>query len=60
VLVMGARPEEGTPAAFAEDVADRLHHGEYHCFDALGHFGPLEDPKAVADVIGAFFTAQGA
>jgi pimeloyl-ACP methyl ester carboxylesterase len=60
VLVMGAPPEEGTPAAFADDVAQRLPRGEYHCFDHLGHFGPLEDPAAVAEVIGRFFTAQGA
>jgi pimeloyl-ACP methyl ester carboxylesterase len=60
VLVMAAPPEEGTPAAFAEDVARSLPHGELHRFDHLGHFGPLEDPKAVAAVIGAFFTAQGA
>jgi len=60
VLVMGATPEEGTPAEFAEDVATRLPHGEYHRFDDLGHFGPLEDPGAVAEVIGRFFTAQGA
>jgi pimeloyl-ACP methyl ester carboxylesterase len=60
VLVMGATPEEATPAEFAEDVATRLPHGEYHRFDDLGHFGPLENPGAVAAVIGRFFTAQGA
>jgi pimeloyl-ACP methyl ester carboxylesterase len=59
VLVMGAPPEEGRPADFAEDVALRLPHGEYHRFEHLGHFGPLEDPAAVAAVIGTFFTAQG-
>jgi len=60
VLVMAAPPEEGTPAEFAEDVARSLPHGELHRFDHLGHFGPLEDPTAVATVIGRFFTAQGA
>jgi pimeloyl-ACP methyl ester carboxylesterase len=60
VLVMAAPPEEGRPADFAEDVAISLPHGELHRFDDLGHFGPLEDPGAVAEVIGRFFTAQGA
>ena len=60
VLVMAAPAEEGTPAAYARGVAEHLPHGELHRFDHLGHFGPLEDPAAVAAVIGRFFTAQGA
>ena len=55
VLVMAAPAEEGTPAAGAEDVARALPKGELHRFDHLGHFGPLEDPSAVAKVIDQFF-----
>ncbi len=37
------------PAAFAPAIADALPHGELVVFDDLGHFGPLQDPDAVAD-----------
>lgn len=39
------------PAAFAPAIADALPHGELVVFDDLGHFGPLQDPDAVADDI---------
>ena len=58
VLVMAAPATDGTPAAFADAVALALPHGELHRFDHLGHFGPLEDPSAVAKVIDRFFAGS--
>lgn len=55
VLVMAAPALDGTPAAHAEDAARGLPRGELYRFDHLGHFGPLEDPAAVAKVIDRFF-----
>jgi pimeloyl-ACP methyl ester carboxylesterase len=37
------------PAAVAQPVAEALPNGRLEVFEALGHFGPLEDPGAVAD-----------
>ena len=39
------------PAQVAPIVADRLPHGRVTPFPALGHFGPLEDPLAIAAAI---------
>ncbi|MCB1007086.1 MAG: alpha/beta hydrolase [Acidimicrobiales bacterium] len=39
------------PAAFAARVAEALPRGELVVFDHLGHFGPLEDPDAIAESI---------
>jgi pimeloyl-ACP methyl ester carboxylesterase len=36
------------PAAFAPQQAEALPHGRLEVFDGLGHFGPLQDPDAVA------------
>jgi pimeloyl-ACP methyl ester carboxylesterase len=55
VLVMSGPAEDGRPAAVAAEVAYNLPHGELHTFERLGHFGPLEDPPAVAEVVAAFF-----
>jgi pimeloyl-ACP methyl ester carboxylesterase len=57
VLVMAETPRDLAPSMFAEDVAQRLPHGEYRGFDRLDHFGPLEDPAAVAAAIAPFFAA---
>ena len=47
-------PNPNWPAAFAPQIAEALPHGELVVFDHLGHFGPLEDPDAVAaDVLRA-------
>ncbi len=37
------------PAAVAQPVAEALPDGRLEVFEALGHFGPLEDPAAVAE-----------
>ena len=39
------------PGAFAESIARALPEGRLEVFDALGHFGPLEDPAAVAEAV---------
>jgi pimeloyl-ACP methyl ester carboxylesterase len=36
------------PAGFAEPIVAALAHGRLEVFEDLGHFGPLEDPAAVA------------
>ncbi|MBL8777052.1 MAG: alpha/beta hydrolase [Acidimicrobiales bacterium] len=46
-VATGVRDPVG-PAAFAPHIAEALPHGELVVFDHLGHFGPLEDPDAVA------------
>jgi pimeloyl-ACP methyl ester carboxylesterase len=55
VLVMAEPPEDLSPSMSAEETAQRLPRGRYHCFDHLDHFGPLEDPAAVAAVVADFF-----
>ena len=53
-IATGATDPVG-PAAFAAAIADALPQGELVVFDELGHFGPLQDPAAVAaDVRRAF------
>lgn len=49
-IAQGGTDQVG-PAAFAPAIADALPHGELVVFHDLGHFGPLEDPDAVADDI---------
>lgn len=46
-IATGARDPVG-PAAFAPHIAEALPRAELMVFDHLGHFGPLEDPDAVA------------
>ncbi|CAN5693366.1 hypothetical protein BH24ACT3_BH24ACT3_07960 [soil metagenome] len=41
----------GGPAAFAAAMVDVLPNGRLECHDDLGHFGPLEDPVAIAAAI---------
>jgi pimeloyl-ACP methyl ester carboxylesterase len=57
VLVMSGPAADGRPAEIASDVARHLPQGELHTFERLGHFGPLEDPPAVAAVVAEFFSA---
>jgi pimeloyl-ACP methyl ester carboxylesterase len=53
VIARGSLDDAG-PAAMAGPVADRLPHGRLEAHDDLGHFGPMEDPDAVAASIQAF------
>ena len=55
VLVMSGAPHEPGPAQVAAGVAEQLPNGRLHTFPQLGHFGPLQDPAAVASVVAAFF-----
>jgi pimeloyl-ACP methyl ester carboxylesterase len=57
VLVMSGPAADGRPAEIASEVARLLPQGELHTFERLGHFGPLEDPPAVAGIVAAFFAA---
>ena len=47
-------------AAYEQAVAEyhELPRGELHVFEHLGHFGPLEDPPAVAAAIADFFDSS--
>jgi pimeloyl-ACP methyl ester carboxylesterase len=45
---------DGGPAAMAGPVAERLPRGRLEPHDGLGHFGPMEDPDAIAASIQAF------
>jgi pimeloyl-ACP methyl ester carboxylesterase len=57
VLVLSGRDEPMQPAAWAEQVADAMPSGRFERHDELGHFGPLEAPDLVADVIAGFFSS---
>jgi pimeloyl-ACP methyl ester carboxylesterase len=57
VLVLSGRDEPMQPAAWAEQVAQALPAGRFERHDELGHFGPLEAPDLVGDVIERFFSA---
>jgi pimeloyl-ACP methyl ester carboxylesterase len=58
VAVVAGRPEEVGPAAFAPAIADALRRGTLIARPHLGHFGPLEDPAAMADDISAWVRAH--
>jgi pimeloyl-ACP methyl ester carboxylesterase len=48
VAVVAGRPEDIGPGAFAASVAEALPRGTLMVRPDLGHFGPLEDPAAMA------------
>ena len=53
VAVVAGRPEDIGPGAFASTIAEALPAGTLIVRPDLGHFGPLEDPVAMAaDVAG--------
>lgn len=45
------------PGAFAPKIAEAIPHGRFVEFPRLGHFGPLEDPAAIAFSISDAFAA---
>lgn len=53
-IACGAHTDAIRPT-HAQLLAGRLPHGRVHVFDHLGHFGPLEDPRVVADAIAEAF-----
>lgn len=58
VAVVTGRPEEVGPAAFAPAIADVLRQGVLIERPHLGHFGPLEDPAAMAEEVAAWVRAH--
>ena len=55
VLVMAEPFRDRAPAMMAENAARRLPRGEYLVFPDLDHFGPFEDPSAVATAVSEYF-----
>jgi pimeloyl-ACP methyl ester carboxylesterase len=55
VLVMSGRVEAEGPSAFARPAAEALPHGSFVELAEVGHFGPMQDPAAIAAVIVPFF-----
>ncbi len=51
VTLVSGRAEGMGPTVFAPMVADHLPHGRLERIDSVGHFGPLEDPATVAEVV---------
>jgi pimeloyl-ACP methyl ester carboxylesterase len=58
VAVVTGRSEEVGPAAFAPAIADVLREGALIERPLLGHFGPLEDPAAMAAEVSAWVRAH--
>jgi pimeloyl-ACP methyl ester carboxylesterase len=54
VLVMAGNPDGNPPALIAAEVAAAIPRGRLRTFDDLGHFGPMQDPAAVAAALRAF------
>jgi len=57
VTVVRGVTHDGTPAALAPLIADALATGRLEDHPELGHFGPLEDPAAMAASVRAAVTA---
>ena len=58
VAVVAGRPEEFGPGAFAPAIANALPIGTFIERSRLGHFGPLEDPAAMAADVAAWVLAH--
>ena len=54
VLVL-AGGDASPPAGWAERAAAAIPGGRFQRVDAVGHFGPLEAPDLLADLVDAFF-----
>jgi pimeloyl-ACP methyl ester carboxylesterase len=54
VTVVAGRSDEVGPGAFARTIADELPQGTLTERPLLGHFGPLEDPAAMAEDVAAW------
>ena len=55
VLIMAGSLDDPGPGQVADGVAARLPGSTFRRFDHLGHFGPLQDPDAIASAIDDFF-----
>ena len=49
--VVSGAPQQHQPSSFARNVAERMPHATYVQYDELGHFGPLEVPRVIADLV---------
>ena len=58
VAVVAGRRDEVGPGAFASSIADALTQGTLIERPHLGHFGPLEDPAAMAQDVSAWVQAH--
>jgi len=58
VVVASGPPDEG-PGGWAASIAAAIPGARHHRFDALGHFGPLQDPAAVAADVAALLRDAG-
>jgi pimeloyl-ACP methyl ester carboxylesterase len=59
VLVVAGAPEENPPGLIAPVIADALPRGRFTGLTALTHFGPMQDPAAVAALVLAFADELG-
>jgi pimeloyl-ACP methyl ester carboxylesterase len=53
-VVVAASGDGGMPATIAPIIAEALPDGRLEHFESLSHFGPMEDPTAIADSIRRF------
>jgi pimeloyl-ACP methyl ester carboxylesterase len=58
VLLMAGNPEEERPSHWAERLSERIPQGRFVRMEGLGHFGPMEDPDRVANVVADFFAGS--
>ena len=56
--VLSGAPAPFQPSSFAHRVAERLPHSTYVQFDEMGHFGPLEHPIAIAEMVRRTLASQ--
>ena len=49
--VVSGAPAPFQPSSFARNVAERMPNATYVQYDEMGHFGPLENPAAIADLV---------
>jgi pimeloyl-ACP methyl ester carboxylesterase len=58
VTVAVGGTDDGGPASFAARIADGIPGGRLLTFAELGHFGPLEQPAAVAASVAEAFSSS--
>ena len=51
VWVISGAPAPMQPSSFAIRVAEQLPHSTYVQYDNMGHFGPLEQPSEIAELV---------
>ncbi len=56
VLVLASPPEPSQPSGFSAVVAEQIPGGSFECVDGVGHFGPMEAPARIADIVDRFLS----